>query len=1010
MRESGAMSEDLEQTPELELAAESLRCDFHLACVAGPDCGMVVPLVAGFALGRQTLQGSDRYMSRLHAQVTDAPKLDGRPFGLGASRQAVGGLRPLEPSNPLSSGKEDLPLIAGETVKVGSGFWQVRARPMDLGWPTQEVNTQTGGWLRLSAFVMPVLLLFMLSRWLPSAALPIVLAGALLAVGVGLLFWLNRFRRCDEARLLQAAEASRGASESQKPSEGDATRSAVKVLRYPRRPRRLILRPGVTGTVGECAENYAQWLVLQIRSAGRPAGLVGPNDRAGDETHPLGVPLADASYTIAWAQRASQLPVSTMRVVPSRCVGSAGWVRQAQHSDGGSKLPDLVPLTELIGPPDATSVAERWERQDTPVVGVDIKGPVSFDLVKDGPHALVAGGTGSGKSEFLTTVVLSYAASYPPSLLRFVFIDYKGGAGLDHLAGLPHVEHSMTDLDATRTPWLLRALGAVLRARKVEAARLSVRSWEDWEDTWRRGEATAPPPRLVIVADEFRVLADSHPELMAELTNITTQGRSLGMHLIVSTQRPGGAVSANMRATLDARFALRCSEPADSIETIGTRQAADLPRIPGRSVFDGRQLQAAYVEDAKPWTAAIANATESDWPRLYGEHGEQVARPLPSTIPFPSDTDLLGTVGYAEDPVDCELFSFQHPSAATAFIGPPSHASELLELALAVSLASPTRKSSGQEPTASDFRRSIWLGDYPQSSEARALRRSFTTIIPRDDLGRHVRALSGLVQYEGDPITVVISEVSGLARDLELATGGREAASLLRKLIREANSNRHNVLRLILTDSRPASLIEEVPHRLIRLASPSTLISPNLLPLLPQALGSPASQLSNYVSPNWGRVIHSSPDSPEPTWLQIYSLPSVREAPLADATDFLELENPELFDYLDRLSTTSGCPPELLVLAPASHRDHLLERLHRAFPSTSISWESPDQWLKLTSATGTALLVEPTREALRSVSSRFPSAQLELAACFPLPATSALYLGEDHIQFLTCITLANAAV
>lgn len=117
-------------------------------------------------------------------------------------------------------------------------------------------------------------------------------------------------------------------------------------------------------------------------------------------------------------------------------------------------------------------------------------------MAKVGPHALVVGGTGAGKSEFLTTFALSHALSYSPDALRMILIDFKGGAGLDHLSTLPHVEHSLSDLDATQIPWLLRSLGAVLRTRKRQMQGEGVRSWADWK----------VPSRLLVLVDEFHVL------------------------------------------------------------------------------------------------------------------------------------------------------------------------------------------------------------------------------------------------------------------------------------------------------------------------------------------------------------------------------------------------------------------------------------------------------------------------------------------------------------------------
>ena len=311
----------------------------------------------------------------------------------------------------------------------------------------------------------------------------------------------------------------------------------------------------------------------------------------------------------------SEIPTTTSLVVEAMNIGSKSWTRQIrQILSAKDSLPDLVHLTELLGPPSARQVADLWragaaeagaprcdgvrarssqagalgdgaaEAGASACAGVGLVAPVAVsdegvvevDLAPDGPHALVVGGTGSGKSEFLSTLILSLARTYSPEDVRFVFIDFKGGAGLAHLDGLPHVEHCISDLDGPQVAWLLRALDGALQRRKRTMAELGARSW----DEARALEGTSTQivgPRLVVVVDEFQVLSETHPDLMDRLTKLAAQGRSLGFHLVLASQRPSGAVTPTLRSTLDLRVALRCTEERDSIEVLGSTAAAALP-------------------------------------------------------------------------------------------------------------------------------------------------------------------------------------------------------------------------------------------------------------------------------------------------------------------------------------------------------------------------------------------------------------------------------------------------
>ncbi|MCU1460972.1 MAG: putative FtsK/SpoIIIE family protein, partial [Acidimicrobiales bacterium] len=256
--------------------------------------------------------------------------------------------------------------------------------------------------------------------------------------------------------------------------------------------------------------------------------------------------------------------------------------------DGGD-LPDaasLLALLDLADPaPDA--LLSRWRtashhRLAAPLARAEA-GPLVLDLVTDGPHALVAGTTGSGKSELLRTLIASLAATAGPDHLTFVLIDYKGGSAFDACARLPHVVGLVTDLDEHLGRRALRCLEAELRHRERrlrEAGASDVR-----ELSSRAGPGDEPLPRLVVVIDEFATMAAELPDFVDSLVDVAQRGRSLGVHLVLATQRPTGSVSDAIRANTNVRIALRVQDVADSTDVVGTPGAAAIGRRqPGRAL------------------------------------------------------------------------------------------------------------------------------------------------------------------------------------------------------------------------------------------------------------------------------------------------------------------------------------------------------------------------------------------------------------------------------------------
>ena len=213
------------------------------------------------------------------------------------------------------------------------------------------------------------------------------------------------------------------------------------------------------------------------------------------------------------------------------------------------------------------------------MVGQSAGEPLTLDLRSQGPHALVGGTTGAGKSEFLQSWVLGMAAGYSPDALTFLFVDYKGGAAFAECIALPHSVGLVTDLSPHLVRRALTSLNAELRYREHI---LNARKAKDLVELQRRGDPDAPPS-LVIVVDEFAALVQEVPEFVDGVVNVAQRGRSLGLHLILATQRPAGVIKDNLRANTNLRVALRMADEADSDDVLGSPLAADFsPDIPGR--------------------------------------------------------------------------------------------------------------------------------------------------------------------------------------------------------------------------------------------------------------------------------------------------------------------------------------------------------------------------------------------------------------------------------------------
>ncbi|MGV9963071.1 FtsK/SpoIIIE domain-containing protein [Streptomyces olivaceus] len=315
--------------------------------------------------------------------------------------------------------------------------------------------------------------------------------------------------------------------------------------------------------------------------------------------------------TSAWCLRLARA-MSALRDISGETEDSA--------LPGASRLLDVLQLE----PPTADAIGARWRmggQSTMAVIGESYDGPFGIDMRKDGPHGLIAGTTGSGKSELLQTIVAALAVANTPENMTFVLVDYKGGSAFKDCVKLPHTVGMVTDLDAHLVERALESLGAELKRREHILAAADAKDIEDYQDLVRRDPSHAPVPRLLIVIDEFASMVRDLPDFVTGLVNIAQRGRSLGIHLLLATQRPSGVVSPEIRANTNLRIALRVTDGGESSDVIDSPEAGHISKnTPGRAYVrlghsslvpfqsgrvGGRRPGAADPAALAPWVGAL---------------------------------------------------------------------------------------------------------------------------------------------------------------------------------------------------------------------------------------------------------------------------------------------------------------------------------------------------------------------------------------------------------------------
>jgi DNA segregation ATPase FtsK/SpoIIIE, S-DNA-T family len=303
---------------------------------------------------------------------------------------------------------------------------------------------------------------------------------------------------------------------------------------------------------------------------------------------------------------------------------------------GGAALPmsvsliDVLEKRDLLNNPAPMTFNWKQSRSLGARVGRTGSGVFSIDMRLDGPHALVAGTTGAGKSELLQTLIASLAATHPPDRVTFLLVDYKGGSAFAKCVEFPHTVGLVTDLDTNQVRRALVSLNAELHYREKVLEKFRCKDLIELE----KKHPQDAPPSLLLIVDEFAALAKEIPEFVDGVVNVAQRGRSLGLHLILATQRPAGVITDNIRANTNLSIALRVAQPSESSDVLGNPIAASISRTtPGRGVAKvGPQelvsFQTGYVGghsqvdviEASVLVADIGFGTFRPWPRRKTEH------------------------------------------------------------------------------------------------------------------------------------------------------------------------------------------------------------------------------------------------------------------------------------------------------------------------------------------------------------------------------------------------------
>ncbi|MFV0633479.1 FtsK/SpoIIIE domain-containing protein [Demequina sp.] len=620
--------------------------------IDGPDAGATVAVgPAGVTVGRSSgcdLTIEDPALSREHALVTVAPRpriVDlGSANGMSASPRrrlpATRRVRGLEPGLPVALGRTRLTL---EHIATDDGNAPTPEAPMTVPWGS-------------------------------------LVAG--LAIGVGIAAMTGRWYLA-----LLGLTA---------PAAATVTALARRKRRTPEPMPQWAPGPGPIAVSGD--DEWARGYVRAVCLA-RGRGALDDHWRE-PWMRWLSPPLAgDTIVRLAAGQRAPTWCSTAVRVGPKERVevregittSEGPWRVSISTADALARrmaahahvttVPAHVDWAQVEGAASHAPRLASGRRSLTVTVGQGPDGPVCIDLDRDGPHLLVAGTTGAGKSVALELLVSALALLHGPADLSIALIDFKGGAGLRTCFDLPHVSGVLTDLDAGLSARVTSALAHELASRKAALAKQDLSSLSQWEE---RGGA---PPRLLVVVDEYQEIASRHAAFLPEMARLAAQGRSLGLHLVLATQRPAGAVTPEVRANVTTTIALRVASGSESRDVIGSADAAQIsPTTPGRALLSRAggleevQLAAPVavpgppvrLADAPPVSdpsAGLAQAARTRWARAPRAQPLWLP-PLPTHLRAPAEGAIVLAVADLPRTRERRTVTWDPGAGAAVVVGP----------------------------------------------------------------------------------------------------------------------------------------------------------------------------------------------------------------------------------------------------------------------------------------------------------------------------------------------------
>ena len=318
-------------------------------------------------------------------------------------------------------------------------------------------------------------------------------------------------------------------------------------------------------------------------------------------------------------------PLQIDALPPSKLYRAMLADKHSLHQAGDAFLEQLKERTRQVWERNRTAEAADWLQAPIGVISGNRERVIKFEANVDGVHGMIAGGTGSGKSELLMTLIVGLALNYPPDILNFILVDYKGGGAFKPFEKLPHCVDIVTNLNESAVERMFTAINAEMKRRQALNQETSTKDIIDYR---RKGFHLShkPYPHLFVIIDEYAEMIDKNPDYRTELESITRVGRAQGVNLLLASQKPKG-VTDQMRANIKLRICLRVEEQETSREMLRRPDAALLPNgIAGRGYIQvGNEnvelIQVAWTGDSLPRSVARL-VTWSDRPTPNSEDGE----------------------------------------------------------------------------------------------------------------------------------------------------------------------------------------------------------------------------------------------------------------------------------------------------------------------------------------------------------------------------------------------------